>query len=372
MRRGILPGGKAGQSTGHSSSGPGDLIEPGSATRSERESTPYISAETGRWTDPRRTPGLGPENYSRTVQHSLKDLGRLVTNMWHDGVRTRAAWNQWVKSKHTQDMLTECLDYWQNTGMPPVERLINPHFHPYFPIVGLNYTAAAAIGLNPFPGGWTTALKHCRGHTFDWMGNLVANPFPKFFNYGESGGQWPIAEAPHEITMKLDGHLIIGFWWDGHWIMKTRGSFVHPSSIMAQAYLNRLPHGDETFLFELIHDTTQVVIKYDQSGWGLYLLGIRGKMIDATNLEVRNRASDFDCQAVRLVTMSDDALKAVPEQVGRGAEGFVCFWPQRDLRIKFKYQTILQAPKPEIILPEKTDEIDEKDWFDYEAQIHGG
>jgi RNA ligase len=84
-----------------------------------------------------------------------------------------------------------------------------------------------------FNDGWNEFTTLARGLILDaGTGRIVATPFPKFFNYGERGEEFPA--LPFETFEKLDGSLIILFHHRGRWLTATKGSFNSPQARWAQ------------------------------------------------------------------------------------------------------------------------------------------
>ncbi len=52
---------------------------------------------------------------------------------------------------------------------------------------------------------------------------VIATPFPKFFNYGELSQTIP--DEPFEVYEKLDGSLGIAYHYQGQWHIATKGAF---------------------------------------------------------------------------------------------------------------------------------------------------
>ncbi len=71
---------------------------------------------------------------------------------------------------------------------------------------------------------WDDVTLNCRGLILDTKGNVVAKPFPKFFNMEELSDS-EIPKESFEVFEKMDGSLGIFFHYNGEWHMATRGSF---------------------------------------------------------------------------------------------------------------------------------------------------
>ena len=93
---------------------------------------------------------------------------------------------------------------------------------------------------------------------------VIATPFPKFFNVGERDE--PIPDQPFETFEKLDGSLIIAFWGGFEWCTATKGSFSSEQALWANLQLRKLRTSgllrETTFLFEAIYPENRIVIRY--------------------------------------------------------------------------------------------------------------
>jgi RNA ligase len=102
---------------------------------------------------------------------------------------------------------------------------------------------------------------------------IIATPFPKFFNYGEN--DCAIPNTGFEIFEKLDGSLIIIFFYNGEWRCATKGSLNSEQAKWAKNYLKNIDtsllNKRVTYLAEAIYSENKIVIRYDDDG--LVLLG---------------------------------------------------------------------------------------------------
>lgn len=116
-----------------------------------------------------------------------------------------------------------------------------------------------------YEDGWDAFTLMARGLVLDEAAReVVATPFPKFFNLGERRGAVP--DLPFEAFEKLDGSLIIAFNHRGLWRTATKGSFESEQACWAQARLDEadlstLTPG-ATYLFEAIYPENRIVIRY--------------------------------------------------------------------------------------------------------------
>lgn len=118
--------------------------------------------------------------------------------------------------------------------------------------------------------GWDLHVVHSRGHVYSVKtGELVARPFPKFFNFHEHSADLQkhiLSHKKFEVCEKLDGSLGIIYWWGGKWCVNTRGSFnseqANKATEMLKKYdFSRVPH-DITILVEIIYPENQIVVNY--------------------------------------------------------------------------------------------------------------
>lgn len=114
---------------------------------------------------------------------------------------------------------------------------------------------------------------HARGIIFNKKtGELVAKPFPKFFNLGEmeniSFANLP--KEPYRVYEKVDGSLGIIFFYEGEWHIATRGSFSSEQAIRGAEILkkyNLRPNGHDvganvTLLVEIIYPDNKIIVDY--------------------------------------------------------------------------------------------------------------
>ena len=113
------------------------------------------------------------------------------------------------------------------------EGLVIKQVHPTLPLSIYNYSRECQYG-----GKWDDITLNCRGLVLDDGGNVIAKPFPKFFNYEEHIAEEsklpPIPNENFEVYEKMDGSLGIVFNYDGEWYMATRGSFQSDQAIKAK------------------------------------------------------------------------------------------------------------------------------------------
>ena len=113
---------------------------------------------------------------------------------------------------------------------------------------------------------WDDITLNCRGLVLDTKGNVIAKPFPKFFNY-EEHKENEIPNESFEVFEKMDGSLGIWFHYNGEWHMATRGSFTSEQAIKGMEIAKRYNYDTIcvpgfTYLFEIIYPENRIVVDY--------------------------------------------------------------------------------------------------------------
>ncbi len=135
--------------------------------------------------------------------------------------------------------------------------------HPQLELYIYNYTAKVQ-----YERTWNEITLACRGLILDAAYNIVARPFPKFFNLEELDAA-VIPDLAFEVFEKMDGSLGILYWDNDQPYIATRGSF---TSVQAQK-ANTMLYGryreaiagldrDKTYLFEIIYSENRIVLDY--------------------------------------------------------------------------------------------------------------
>jgi RNA ligase len=166
------------------------------------------------------------------------------------------------------------------------EGFVRIQTHPVLPLRILNYSEKAQ-----FAGVWNECTLACRGFIIDENDNVVARPFEKFFNMGDSHAAHIDWDAPVEVTDKKDGSMGIlysirpynpgmpPYGWE--YSLATRGSFasdqaIHATKLWLERYKNTpVPH-DWTFIFEIVYPDNRIVLDYGDMD-DLILLGAVNK-----------------------------------------------------------------------------------------------
>lgn len=202
--------------------------------------------------------------------------------------------------------------------------------HPTLPLSIYNYSRGVQ-----YEKLWDPITLECRGLVLDIEGNVIAKPFPKFFNMEELPAS-AIPNEPFEVFEKMDGSLGICFHYEGEWHMATRGSFVSEQAVKGMEMLKKYPteklDKNKTYLFEIIYTDNRVVVSYGDYE-GLVLLAAydnkTGEEVDRSELE--------KLEGFEIVKKYDGVndFTTLKGMIADNAEGFVIRF-KNGLRMKIK------------------------------------
>jgi RNA ligase len=209
--------------------------------------------------------------------------------------------------------------------------------HPSLPLTIWNYSPKVQYG-----NIWDEITEQCRGLVTDGDGNIVARPFSKFWNLEEHD----INELPvesFEVTEKMDGSLIIGFFYGEEFVIGSRGSFTSAQAIDARKILvgemgvdpTKLFKRGHTYLFEYIAPHNRIVVNY---GDVRKLVPLTIIHTDSMEEYTHKMIQDFYCpthfEVVKIYGGITD-FKILKSQIDDNAEGFVVRF-KSGLRVKIK------------------------------------
>jgi RNA ligase len=202
-----------------------------------------------------------------------------------------------------------------------------------------NYTDKAQ-----FERVWTPVTKQCRGLIFDFYNEIVARPFPKFFNLGEVERDM-LPGGTIRVMEKMDGSLGILYQerttrHQPKYAIATRGSFDsdqarHATALLRQKYPWFEPTPGFTYLFEIIYPENRIVVDYAGED-NLYLLDIIDNETGRSALHygpVRAAWTGPIAQTYEYRSITD-VLAAEPKT---NAEGFVVHFARDESRVKIKF-----------------------------------
>jgi len=252
--------------------------------------------------------------------------------------------------------------------------LIIKQVHPTLPLSIYNYSRTCQYG-----GLWDEITLACRGLVLDNEGNVIAKPFPKFFNYEEHTAE----EIPNElfdVYEKMDGSLGICFYYEreltyteryklwfngnyetgmeyyedivpnfddpyyeptqktkGEWYMATRGSFVSEQAVKGKLMLDRLNTKNGlipgyTYLFEIIYPENRIVVDYG----GAEKLVVLGCYNNETGIE--GNIDEMVNEGFEVVTKYNtfgEGFDVLKKEISNSKEGYVIRF-RNGMRMKIK------------------------------------
>jgi RNA ligase len=225
------------------------------------------------------------------------------------------------------------------------DNLVYKQVHPTLPLTIWNYTETVQ-----YEGLFDDVTLQTRGLVTDDKGNVVARPFKKFFNM-EEGKHTPTPDF--DVYEKMDGSLGILFYYEGEWVLATRGSFTSDQAVkgfeMLQKYDYQKLHKDYTYLFEIIFKENRIVVQYPYED--LVLLGMihtkTGYEVDlygeGNDVRLKNLITNLGFKVVRKYDGIND-YSVLKEMIKDDEEGFVVKFSNGD-KMKIKGEEYLRLHK---------------------------
>ena len=222
--------------------------------------------------------------------------------------------------------------------------LVMKQTHPNLPLSIYNYTRTCQ-----YDSMWDDVTINCRGLILDTEGNVIAKPFPKFFNYEELvGNKFKHSEIPNEyfdVYEKMDGSLGICFYYNGEWHMATRGSFVSEQAVKGKELLGKYNfqklHTDYTYLFEIIYKENRIVCNYDFED--VVLLGVINTKTgievnlnsDTEDVRIQNIIKNIGLNVVMRYNTFGEGFDELKREISNSKEGYVIRF-RNGMRMKIK------------------------------------
>lgn len=189
---------------------------------------------------------------------------------------------------------------------------------------------------------WTDRYtRDARGIIFDQStGELVARPFPKFFNLGEMPETMllNLPDEPYEVFEKVDGSLGIIYFYNNQWNIATRGSFSSPQAvkgleILKKYKLSALTPGF-TYLCEIIYPDNKIVVNYGAEE-KLVMLGMYHGETELSFDHVEEVAAALQMPITTKYTYTIEQMIELQKTIPKDQEGFVVRF-KSGLRVKIK------------------------------------
>jgi len=264
-----------------------------------------------------------------------------------------------------------------------IERgLVIKQVHPTLPLSIYNYSRTCQYGRL-----WDEITLACRGLVLDNEGNVIAKPFPKFFNYEEHTAE-EIPNELFEVYEKMDGSLGICFYYEreltyieryklwfngnyetgmeyceeivpnfddpyfhptpttkGEWHIATRGSFVSEQAVKGKELLGKYNfhklHTGYTYLFEIIYKENRIVCDYDFED--VVLLGVINTKTgievnlhsDTEDVRIQNIVKNIGLNVVTRYNTFGEGFDELKREISNSKEGYVIRF-RNGMRMKIK------------------------------------
>lgn len=220
--------------------------------------------------------------------------------------------------------------------------LLQKQIHPTLPLIVWNYSPKVQ-----YENLWSynSLLSQCRGLVTDFNGKIIARPLKKFWNLDENK-HYPTKNF--SIQEKMDGSLILGFFYECDYIICSRGSFTSEQSKWATEMFEEKYRGtllsdkdiyeitykfsgyDYTYVFELIKNENRIVCQYDFEDLILLTVIVTTTGEELNYNQVCKIAEILNCPVVKQydgITDYSDIKKTIKDN----NEGFVIKFSNGDM-----------------------------------------
>jgi len=173
---------------------------------------------------------------------------------------------------------------------------------------------------------------------------VIGLSFVKFFNFSEISIKLP--DCSFSTYEKIDGSLIICYFFDDMWHCITRGSFKSEQAVWATKWLhdnvniNSL-HKGTTYLAEAIYPENRIVVSYDFSGLVL-LSAYNEKGYELTRNQLELEAECIGFKIVDEKHHSIDEMIEIVKDLPISSEGFVVRF-ENGYRLKIKGEPYIRV-----------------------------
>ena len=191
------------------------------------------------------------------------------------------------------------------------DKLIHCQKHPSLPLLIWNYTPRVQ-----YERLWDEITLKCRALTTDEDGNVVGKSFDKFFNIEE---EKCLPNEPFKVYEKLDGSLIVFFWYAGELVVSSRGSFTSDLAAAAKRILVQYDPSsfDPSMVYsgELLAPWNRIVCDY----------GASERVVLLAKFDKDGKEHPIDCytniETVKRYDISE--LDTIKEKILNNQEGYV-------------------------------------------------
>ena len=211
--------------------------------------------------------------------------------------------------------------------------------HLEYPLYILNYTSKTQ-----YQQRWCKELVHARGLIVTEDGEIIARPLPKFFNHHEITELGELQKQNYELFKKMDGSLVIMFYYKDKCIFCTRGSFISQQALKAKEIFKK-KYTDEdvnkecTYCFEVIYSQNKIVVDYGVLE-DLFLISI---IHTKTGKNVNIDQAGFN--TVQKIATNGVCYTEWIQHNVVNEEGYVMRFIDDNLRIKIKFANYVEKHK---------------------------
>ena len=200
---------------------------------------------------------------------------------------------------------------------------------------------------------WDEYTKMCRGLILGHAGRIIARPFPKFFNVGQTE-ESELKNLPSEIPIiseKLDGSLGIQYYDGDKVCIASRGSFTSEQANWATDWIsNKYKKTDfregYTYLYEIIYPENRIVINYGKRKELVLLAIINIENGSEEEIDVKEEAERLGFSYPKFYDYNN-AKEIIPllSKLSGNEEGFVVRYPSKNFRVKMKGEEYVRLHK---------------------------
>lgn len=207
----------------------------------------------------------------------------------------------------------------------------------------LDYTIYNYTKRTQYDNLWDFYTRTCRGLILDSSGEIIARPFEKFFNLGETQ-ETMIPNLPDgypRITEKLDGMLGILFPEKTMPAIATRGDFESGYTKWATDWIRAKGYSMDdfklgyTYCFEIVYPGSKIVIDYGERAELILLAVLNNDGRDELDHIKEAKELGFSYANEYSFTEIDDAINWLDGFKGDEREGLVMKY-SNGLRVKIK------------------------------------
>lgn len=197
---------------------------------------------------------------------------------------------------------------------------------------------------------WDEYTMAARGLILNESGEVVARPWPKFFNLNErpDSTMESLPKETPEMSEKYDGSMVIVFYDQRlqKWRAVTRGCWDNVQTQYATKWLAQHAHKLDypyTHLFELVAPWNRIVLPYNKEDMILIGLVLTSTGMDSNYGSVNEYATQRGLSPVKFWKQPIDSL-TLEDATVQDKEGYVARY-SNGFRVKLKYKQYLYLHK---------------------------